>query len=124
MGVTIGASGNKVIGPSEDRIGVAPTTPSAVELHIEELVLHGFPAADRFGIADAVQQELARLVAEQGMPSVMAHPVNVDRLDAGAIQVAAGARPRIIGTQLAEKLHQQFTPAQRRPHRNPGGKQR
>lgn len=98
--------------------------PAALELHIEELVLHGFPAGHRFGIGDAVQQELARLVAEQGLPGVMAHPVNIDRIDAGTIQVGMGARPRMIGTQLAEKLHQQFTPAQRKAHQQPRGKQR
>ena len=31
-----------------------------VELHIEELVLHGFPPRDRARIGDAVQAELDR----------------------------------------------------------------
>ena len=131
MGVVIGSprpSNRKTGGrrgpqSSDKRVRTAPATPSAIELHIEELVLHGFPAGDRFGIGDAVQQELARLLGEQGLPGVMAHPVNIDRIDAGAIQVGAGARPRMIGTQLAETLHQQFAPAHGRTRRQPRGKQ-
>ena len=40
-----------------------------IELHIEELVLHGFAPADRYRIGDTVQRELTRLLAEQGMPA-------------------------------------------------------
>ena len=36
-----------------------------LNLHIEELVLHGFAPGDRYRIGEAVQQELTRLFAEQ-----------------------------------------------------------
>ena len=123
MGLTIGSSGQRIIGSPGERVNAASTA-FAVELHIEELVLHGFPAGHRFGIGDALQQELTRLVAERGLPGVIAHPVNIDRIDAGTMQVGVGARPRMIGTRLAEKLHQQFTPTQRKSRRQPRGKQR
>lgn len=38
-----------------------------VELHIEQLVLHGFAPSDRYRIGAAIQQELARLLAQQGI---------------------------------------------------------
>lgn len=39
-----------------------------VIIEIEELVLHGFPAGDRHAIADALADELSRLVAERPLP--------------------------------------------------------
>ena len=90
-----------------------PATPAVVELHIEELVLHGFPASDRFRVGDAVERELARLIAEQGLPGLIKHSVSVDRLDGGAFQVAPGAKPQSVGVQLAQKLHQQISPVQK-----------
>ena len=45
--------------------------PGWIELHIEELVLHGFAPGDRHPIGDAVEHELIRLFAEQGLPSLL-----------------------------------------------------
>lgn len=36
-----------------------------VELHIEELVLHGFPPLDARAVGEAVERELAALMAER-----------------------------------------------------------
>ena len=43
-----------------------------IELHIEELVLHGFEPGDRHRIGEAIERELARLFAEQGTPPSLA----------------------------------------------------
>ena len=54
-----------------------------VEVEIQELVLHGFDeAGGRFGESRAI-----------------------DRIDAPAIDLAAGASPRAIGGAVAERLH-------------------
>jgi hypothetical protein len=45
--------------------------PSRIELHVNELVLRGFPAADRFRIAEALQQELQRLFVASGVVPVL-----------------------------------------------------
>jgi hypothetical protein len=90
--------------------------PSTVEVHIEELVLHGFPGGDRFSIADAVQREVARLVAEGGIPGLVANPENVDRLDAGTFKVAPDARPQEIGSQVAHSLHSRLSTGIKAPH--------
>lgn len=84
----------------------------AVELEIEELVLHGFSASDRFAIGDAVQQELERLITEQGVPG-LAHSVSADRLDGGVLRVAPGTRPHVIGAQLAARVHEGLLPAKK-----------
>ena len=46
--------------------------PHSIEMHIEELVLHGFEPGDRHAIGDAVERELARLLSEHGLPSASA----------------------------------------------------
>jgi len=42
----------------------------SVEVHIEELVLHGYAPQDRYRIAAAVETELVRLFTEKGVPSL------------------------------------------------------
>ena len=86
-----------------------PNRPEAVEVAIDELVLHGFDARDRLGIADAVQAELARLLAEPGAP-VLAGPARAEeRLDAGAVSIIAGASARDIGAGIAGAVLRSLT---------------
>jgi hypothetical protein len=106
------------MGMKHDRVNAA-----AVDLHIEELVLHGFPAADRFRMGDAVERELARLIAEQGLPGFARNPVSIERLDGGAFMVAGGAKPYAIGVQLAQSLHQQLSATQKASPPNRHAKQ-
>jgi hypothetical protein len=84
-------------------------TAPRIELHIEELVLHGFERRDRHAIADAFELELSRLlsaqIAEQGLSPALAHNAESAHLDAGAIHVAAHSKPSSIGAQLAQAVH-------------------
>jgi hypothetical protein len=84
-------------------------TPHSIELHIEELVLHGFVPGDRYRIADAVERELARLFAEQGVPPALAQEAEVARWDAGAFEIAPGARVEAVGAQVAHKVYGGFS---------------
>lgn len=77
----------------------------SVELHIEELVLHGFASNDRYRIGDALERELTRLVTEQGVPPVISQGVEVARLNAGAFQVKTGSNPETTGVQLAQAIY-------------------
>ncbi len=76
-----------------------------IELHIEELVLHGFASADRYLIGEAVQRELARLFAEQGVPSSLTSGGELTRLHGGSFNVAPGAKAEAIGTQIAQSVY-------------------
>ncbi len=76
-----------------------------VELHIEELVLHGFSAADRQRIGAAVERELARLLAERGVPPSLARSGDLGRLDTGSLNIANGDRPEGIGIKLAQTIY-------------------
>jgi hypothetical protein len=76
----------------------------AVDLHIEELVLHGFAARDRQRIAAAVETELARLLSAEGKRGAFAKPVGLERLNAGVFEMKAGAKPQEAGTQIARAV--------------------
>jgi hypothetical protein len=78
-------------------------SPAVLELHIEELVLHGFPASDRLRIGDAIERELSRVIEAQGLG--LTGPASMERLDAGSFKVAANATPRVIGAQVAHNLY-------------------
>lgn len=71
-----------------------------IELHIDELVLHGFDPRDRHAIGDAVQQELARLLEIRGLTDAR----NVEHLDAGTINLTT-TRGASAGAPIAEALH-------------------
>lgn len=76
-----------------------------VDLHIEELVLHGFAAHDRHRIAAAVQQELARLIATQGNANSLKNPLSLDAINAGAFRVQANEKPQTAGTHIARAVY-------------------
>lgn len=76
-----------------------------IELHIEELVLHGFAPGDRHCIGDAVERELASLFAEQGMPPSLMQGGGMARLEAGGIDVAPGPGAEVMGARVAQALY-------------------
>lgn len=76
-----------------------------VELYIEELVLHGFAPAERHHIGDAVERELARLFAEQGVPPALLRVQDSPQIDAAPFRVAAGTRAETVGVQVAQAVY-------------------
>ena len=77
-----------------------------IELHIEELVLHGFSAHHRHTIADAVRAELAARLVNRGLGA--SEEIAIDRLDAGTIALPRGAAAagRAIGGALHSTIGQ------------------
>ena len=76
-----------------------------IELHIDELVLHGFPRGDRHRIGEAIRQELLRQFSERGIPEVLTRQGNISRLNAGSIQAERGSKPERIGMQVAQAVY-------------------
>jgi hypothetical protein len=76
-----------------------------IELHIEELVLHGFAPGDRYQIGDAAERELSRLFAEENVPSSLAQSGGIPRLDGGAFDVKPGSKAEAIGVQVARAVN-------------------
>jgi hypothetical protein len=91
------------------------TIQPAIELHIEELVLHGFAPCDRYRIGDAVEIELARLIAEHGLPGPSRGSASIDQLDAGSFPVSAGASAQSLGSHVAQKAYRHISLASRMP---------
>jgi hypothetical protein len=76
-----------------------------IELHIEELVLHGCALEDRYRIGEAVHCELLRLLAEQGVPPGLTRGGEVARLDCGNCPIEAGGKPEAMGARVAQAVH-------------------
>ena len=72
-----------------------------IELHVEELVLHGFDPHQRHAIGDAVHGKLARLLAAHGITS--AGTIDVAHLDGGSFALRPGARA--AGEGIARNVH-------------------
>ena len=77
----------------------------SIQLHIEELVLHGFSPHDRHQLAEAVETELHRLLAEQGLALGRREDLTMERLDAGDFTAALGASAGSLGAQVAQSVY-------------------
>lgn len=73
--------------------------PREIEVHIEELVLHGFDPANPWRIADALQQELRGLLAARGIPSLWLS--NPEQIEGGRISSASLTKPERTGAEIA-----------------------
>ena len=67
--------------------------------------MHGFAPGDRYRIGVAVEGELARLFAEQGVPSSLAEGRVSEPLDGGAFEVVADAKAETVGTEVARSVY-------------------
>jgi hypothetical protein len=73
--------------------------PREIDVHIDELVLHGFKPANRWLIADALQQELRGLLAAKGVPSQWIS--SPERIEGGGISSASLTKPERTGAEIA-----------------------
>lgn len=77
-------------------------------LRIGELVLHGFAGVDRHAVAEAVEQELGRLLGSPERWQALSGQSGAaygGRIDAGAVSIAANATAEAVGIQLARAIH-------------------
>ena len=70
-----------------------------VEVHIDELVLDGFPAGRGEAIAGALSGELAR-----AMEGASVGPRSREAVDAGSVSVPHGATPRAMAGEVARAV--------------------
>lgn len=76
-----------------------------IELAIEELLLRDMPPAQRQQIAATVEQELARLLREQGLPPSLSQGGHIPQVDIGTLDLAAHARAETIGLEVARNVY-------------------
>jgi hypothetical protein len=78
--------------------------PREIEVHIEELVLHGFAPSARWQIGDALARELRGLLTARGVPPAwLSSP---ERIEAGAIRATGLTKFTDAGAQIAGVIHQ------------------
>jgi len=74
-----------------------------IEVHIEELILHGFEPSNRWLIADALEQELRGLLTAKGVPSLwLSSP---ERIEGGRINSASLTKPERAGAEIASAAY-------------------
>lgn len=78
--------------------------PQSVQIHVEELVLHGFPPGDRHRIGDAMRQELMRLTSESCVP-LPTTTVEADAIDGGVIRLGQNRHADAVGTHVAQAVY-------------------
>jgi hypothetical protein len=76
-----------------------------IELAIEELVLRGYPYAQRQQIAAAIQQELARLMGAGDLPESLAEGGRIPQLDLEDAGGSLQAGPDAIGARIASQVY-------------------
>jgi hypothetical protein len=81
----------------------------AIEVHIEELVLHGFSGHNTYEVGGAVEREITRLLQEQGLPAGFSVAANVGRLHAGSFPLQADAKAAAVGNHIAKAVYQGLT---------------
>lgn len=75
-----------------------------VEIHIDSLTLHGFQHAERHAVAAVVQQELTRLLKENGLPDALQTGTSIPLVNAGAFQLQSAA-PSGAGEGIAGAVY-------------------
>ena len=78
-----------------------------VKLHIERLVLDGFPLTAQQGamVKAAMQAELTRLMAQTNIHADLRQSQSIARLQATPLQTGANMAPRTLGTQIARSVY-------------------
>ena len=77
--------------------------PREIEVHIDELILHGFAPRDRWQIGDALEHELRGLLAARGIPPTwLSSP---ERIDAGSIRAMSHTKSAVAGAEIASAVY-------------------
>lgn len=75
-----------------------------VVLHIDRVVLNGYPRSDREAIAEGLRETLMQHYATPGAAAALQGQTSLDRLAAGRVAVPAGATPQAIGAHAAHAV--------------------
>ena len=76
-----------------------------IDLHIDQLILHGFAAVDREQLVIAVERELSHLLSEDGTPAALSTSGFAARLDGGSFALTPDMSAENIGTHVARAIH-------------------
>ncbi|MEE9423405.1 MAG: hypothetical protein V3V18_00320 [Methylococcales bacterium] len=77
----------------------------SINLHIDQLTLHGFDRIDQQQVGSAVQSELNRLIHEQGLPPSMNQNQMIANMNAGEFKTGQNTGANSVGIQVAQKIY-------------------
>ncbi len=92
----------------------------AIEVHIEQIVLHGYAPGDTHRLGEALQAELTRLVQKHGVNSSGMGNLSLQTLDGGRLKAAERPSTEALGARLAQRIHQVIVPAAATPAQGNG----
>ncbi len=80
---------------------------NSVSIHIERLILDGLPIAqrDRPHLQAAIEEELARLLAEGALAVDLRTAGMLPRLTGGTLELTGDEEPRQLGKRIAQSIY-------------------
>lgn len=75
---------------------------SDVNIYIDELVIENVDGVDREALTQALQEEVARLVSERGIPAAWQQDRNLQHVDAGRVGTTGGSSQ--LGRNIARAV--------------------
>ena len=77
--------------------------PRSIEVHIGQLVLHGFSHSDRRPIAESIERELRSLLTQEEFSNPTS--LEVDQINAGSFQLESSGRSESAGANIARAIY-------------------
>jgi hypothetical protein len=77
----------------------------SISLHIDELVLHGFPSSSRHLIAEATQKHLINEIRKQPIPAQFKTTHEQAIIDGGSFRVPSNSPSTQIGALVARAIY-------------------
>ncbi len=75
-----------------------------VRVHVEHLVLEGIDPSDRYAVAEALQAELGRALAERGVAGWLSDGGGAARLDGGELILPRHAAASAVGSGAGARI--------------------
>jgi hypothetical protein len=76
-----------------------------LQIHIEELMLHGFDHLDHAELGRVVEGALYQLISERGAPSSLSQSGHFESLDGGTFATRPNEHSQDIGGQIALAIY-------------------
>lgn len=77
----------------------------AIDLQVDELILHGLHVPDRYALGDALSRELTNLFETGSNNLVFGYTAQIPTVQADRVTIASEARPTVIGAQIARSVY-------------------
>ena len=79
----------------------------SIGIHIERLILDGLPIArrDRPRLQAAIEEELARLLANGSLAVDLQTPGMLPRLSGGTLELTGNEEPHLLGKRIARAIY-------------------